>query len=130
MTTHTGKNGLVKIGSNAVAEVKSFTVEETGDTAETTAMGDEWRSYKPTLKSWSGSLEAQWDDTDTTGQGALSIGAEVALKLYPDDDATGDVEFSGNAIVTGISRSVTFDGITSASFTFQGNGALAQSVLS
>lgn len=130
MTTHTGKNGLVKIGSNAVAEVKSFTVEETGDTAETTAMGDEWRSYKSTLKSWSGSLEAQWDDADTTGQGALSIGAEVALKLYPDDDATGDVEFSGNAIVTGISRSITFDGITSVSFTFQGNGALAQSVLS
>lgn len=130
MTTHTGKNGLVKIGSNAVAEVKSFTVEETGDTAETTAMGDEWRSYKPTLKSWSGSVEAQWDDADTTGQGALSVGAEVALKLYPDDDATGDVEFSGNAIVTGISRSVTFDGITSVSFTFQGNGALAQSVLS
>ena len=130
MTTHTGKNGIVKIGSNAVAEVKSFTVEETGDTAETTKMGDEWRSYKPTLKSWSGSLEAQWDDADTTGQGALSIGAEVALKLYPDDDATGDVEFSGNAIVTGISRSVTFDGITSVSFTFQGNGALAQSVLS
>lgn len=129
MTTHTGKNGIVKVGANAIAEVKTFTVEETGDTAETTSMGDEWRTYLPTLKSWSGSVESQWDDADTTGQGALVTGAEVSLKLYPDDDATGDIEFSGSAIVTGISRSVSFDGIISISFTFQGSGALTKATV-
>lgn len=124
MGTHTGRLGSVKVGANTVAEVKSFSVEETGDTAEDTSMGDQWRTFKPTLNSWSGSVEAQLDETDSTGQGALTTNAEVALKLYPDGESSGDVELSGNAIVTGVSRSVSFDGIVTISFTFQGNGAL------
>lgn len=130
MGTHTGRLGSVKVGSNSVAEVKSFSVEETGDTAEDTSMGDQWRTYKPTLNSWSGSVEAQLDETDSTGQGALTVGAEVALSLYPDGETSGDVELTGNAIVTGVSRSIPFDGIVTVSFTFQGNGALTVGTVS
>ena len=31
MATHTGVEGTVKVGANAIAEIRSFSVEETGD---------------------------------------------------------------------------------------------------
>ncbi len=66
MATHTGSEGTVKVGANAVAEIRSFSIDSTADTAEDTTMGDSYRTYKTTLKGWSGSLDCFWDETDTT----------------------------------------------------------------
>ena len=124
MATHKGSEGTVKVGSNAVAEIKSYSIEESADTLEDTSMGDSARSYKPSLTSFSGSLDVFWDETDTNGQGALSIGSEVTLNVYPEGDTTGDTYYTGSAIVTGVSRSASFDGLVEASISVQGNGAL------
>jgi len=40
MASHIGRDGIVKVGSNTVAEVKSFSIEESADTVETTKMAD------------------------------------------------------------------------------------------
>ncbi|MDX1949895.1 MAG: phage tail tube protein [Rickettsiales bacterium] len=125
MANHLGSEGVVRIAANTIAEVKSWNIEETSETVEDTVMGDSWRTYKPTLKSWSGSLTCFWDETDTTGQMALVVGTEVALKVYPEGNQTGDKFFEGQAIVTSISRSANFDGMVEASFNFQGNGQLS-----
>ena len=80
MASHIGRDGIVKVGSaNTVAEVKSFSIEESADTVETTKMTDTSRTHAITLTSFSGSLDCFWDETDTTGQGALTIGASVTL---------------------------------------------------
>ena len=57
MATHTGSEGTVKIGANAIAEIRSYSIEETGDTIEDTTMGDSARTYKAGLKDFSGSIE-------------------------------------------------------------------------
>ena len=124
MATHKGSEGTVKVGSNAVAEIRSYSIDETADTLEDTSMGDSARSYKPSLTSFSGSLDVFWDETDVDGQGALSIGSEVTLNVYPEGDTTGDTYYTGSAIVTGVSRSASFDGLVEASISVQGNGAL------
>ena len=124
MATHKGSEGTVKVGSNAVAEIKSYSIEESADTLEDTSMGDSARTYKPSLSNFSGSLDVFWDETDTNGQGALSIGSEVTLNVYPEGDTTGDTYYTGSAIVTGVSRSASFDGLVEASISVQGNGAL------
>ena len=124
MATHKGSEGTVKVGSNAVAEIRSYSIEESADTLEDTSMGDSARSYKPSLTSFSGSLDVFWDETDVDGQGALSIGSEVTLNVYPEGDTTGDTYYTGSAIVTGVSRSASFDGLVEASISVQGNGAL------
>ena len=124
MATHKGSEGTVKVGSNAVAEIKSYSIEESADTLEDTSMGDSARTYKPSLSNFSGSLDVFWDETDTNGQGALSIGSEVTLNFYPEGDTTGDTYYSGSAIVTGVSRSASFDGLVEASISVQGTGAL------
>lgn len=125
MATHTGSEGTVKVGSNAIAEIRSFSIEETADTLEDTTMGDTARTYKSSLTSFSGSIDVFWDETDTTGQGALTIGAEVTLNLYPEGDTSGDTYLTGTAIVTSRSVSSSFDGLVEMSISVQGTGALS-----
>ena len=125
MTTHTGSEGTVKVGSNVIAEIRSFSIEETADTLEDTTMGDTARTYKSSLTSYSGSLDVFWDETDTAGQGALAIGAEVTLAMYPEGDTTGDTYLTGAAIVTSRSISSSFDGLVEMSISVHGTGALS-----
>ena len=129
MATTAGNDGLVKIGTNQVAEVRSWQVEETVPTIEDTAMGDTSKSYKTGIPTWSGSLDCWWDETDTTGQGALTIGATVTLNLYPEGAAVGDTYYTGQAIVTRITRQAERDGMVEASFEFQGTGALTETTV-
>ena len=129
MATHAGSEGTVKVGSDAIAEIRSFSIEETADTLEDTSMGDAARTYKPSLTSFSGSIDVFWDETDSAGQGALTVGAEVTLNLYPEGDTAGDTYLSGAAIVTGRSVSSSFDGLVEMSISVQGNGALTQTTV-
>ena len=129
MATHAGSEGTVKVGSDAIAEIRSFSIEETADTLEDTSMGDSARTYKPSLTSFSGSVDVFLDETDTAGQGGLTIGAEVTLNLYPEGDTAGDTYLSGSAIVTGRSVSSSFDGLVEMSISVQGNGALTQTTV-
>jgi hypothetical protein len=130
MATHKGSEGIVKVGSsNVVAEIRSYSIEESADTLEDTSMGDSAKTYKASLTSFSGSLDVFWDETDTNGQGALSIGAEVTLNFYPEGDSAGDTYYTGSAIVTGVSRTASYDGLVEASISVQGNGALTESTV-
>lgn len=124
MATHTGSEGTVKVGSNAVAEIRSYSVEQTSDTVEDSTMGDVWRTHKPTLKSWTASVDVYWDETDTTGQGALTVGSEVTLNLYPEGASTGDSYFTGTGIVTGKTVTASFDGMVESTISVQGTGTL------
>lgn len=124
MATHTGSEGTVKVGANAIAEIRSYSIEQTADTTEDTTMGDAWRTHKTTLKSWSGTVDVYWDETDTTGQGGLVVGAEVTANFYPEGSTTGDTYLTGTAIVTGKTVSASFDGMIESTITLQGTGAL------
>lgn len=124
MATHTGSEGTVKVGANAIAEIRSFSIEEAAETLETTTMGDTARTYSPSLTTFTGSVDVFWDETDTTGQGALTIGALVTLNLYPEGDTSGDTYLTGTAIVTGRSISSSFDGLVEMSISVQGTGDL------
>lgn len=126
MATHTGSEGTVKVGAtNSVLEIRSYSIEETADTAEDTSMGDSYRTFKTTLKAWTGSVDVFWDELDTTGQGALMVGSEVAVRFMPEGATAGDLYFTGSAIVTGKTVTGSFDGMVESTITLQGTGALA-----
>jgi hypothetical protein len=127
MATHTGSEGTVRVGANAIAEIRSYSVEETADTAEDTQMGDTFRSFKTTLRGWSGSVDVFWDELDTNGQNLLIPGAEVTVNFFPEGATAGQSEryFSGTAIVTGKTVTASFDGMVESTITLQGNGTLS-----
>ena len=129
MAVHKGSEGTVKVGVNAIAEIRSYSIEETSGTLETSSMGDTARTYTPNLTSWSGSVDVYWDETDSTGQGALTVGAEVTLNVYPEGDTSGDTYYAGSAIVTSVTKNASFDGLVEASISVQGTGALTSTTV-
>ena len=130
MATHTGSEGTVRVGAtNSVLEIRSYSVEETADTVEDTSMGDSYRTFKTTLKGWSGSIDVFWDETDSTGQGALVPGAEVNIRFYPEGAVSTDVYYTGQAIVTGKTITGSFDGMVESTITVQGTGALTSAAV-
>jgi len=124
MGIHKGSEGTVHVGTDAVAEIKSYSVEDTMDTIEVTTMGNTFRDYKTSLESFSGTLDVFWDEVDTA-QIALQAGSEVTLKFYPEGTASSAKYYSGTAIVTGVSISASFDGMVEASISVQGKSALS-----
>lgn len=127
MATHTGSEGTVHVGANAIAEIRSYSIEETSDTVEDTSMGDSFRTHKATLRSWTASVDVFWDETDTTGQVALVPGSEVTINVYPEGNTSGDDYYTGTAIVTSKSVTASFDGMVEASISLQGTGTLTSS---
>jgi len=135
MATFTGESGTVKIidendsalGTN-VAEVRSWTVEHTKDVIEDTAMGDAARTYKSGLHQFTGSMEVIYDSDHTSNAyHAFDPSNDNALgvEFYP-SETTGQ-KFTGNVIVTSVSRTASFDDLVTCTVNFQGTGALTTS---
>ncbi len=124
-----GKNGKVVIGGTTdttVVAIKSWSLELSIDTLETTALGDSWKKNIPGLKEWSASSEGDYSVTsDTTGQKALQdaylAGTSVTLKLYVDDTNY----YTGTAYINSLSIEDPVDDLVSISIEFTGNDSLS-----
>lgn len=126
MANHHGTEGLVRVGTNTVAEVNGFSFTSTAEYAEDTNLSDTAKTYNVTaITSWNGTVSAFWDETDTSGQVALAPGANVALVLAPEGVGAGATRYSGNALITEITRNVQRGAITEITFNFIGNGTLS-----
>jgi hypothetical protein len=126
MATHHGKHGVVKVGANVVAEVDRWNVRETIPTEDDTAQGDTAQTHLVGIPGWNGSLMCHWDETDTNGQQAMTIGASVTLNLYPEGSGAGATYKTGTATITEIGIEVAKGGVVSREFNFLGNGPLAE----
>jgi predicted secreted protein len=114
-------NGTFDIDDvEAIAEVdgvKSWTIDYTADTLETTDFGSAGvKEYIIAGSGWSGTFEGLKDGVP------LGIGSQVLLVLG-ESDTVGN-NWIGDAFITGVSASVAHDGIVGYSYTFQGSGAL------
>jgi predicted secreted protein len=125
MATFAGKDGIVKIGSNTVGEIRSYSIEQTMDTIEDSSMGDGDRTYVASLKSFSGSLDCYFDEADS-GQTDFQVGDTGTISVLMEGDTSGDHSLSGSILVTGRTITASFDGMVEASLTFQGTGALTE----
>lgn len=134
MATYTGENGRVEItqadssgvGTNTVAQVRSWTVEHTKDVIEDTVMGDAARTYKSGLHSFTGSMEVLYDEAQTGTTNAFDPSQDTAItvEFYTDAAGGSGQKFSGSVIVTSVSRTASFDDMITATVNFQGTGAL------
>lgn len=130
MTTHTGDEGLVKIGANTVAEVRSFSFSESAVAIEDTAKGDASVTRRPGRLDASGSLSCWWDQDDTNGQVILIAGAAVDLILQVEGDASGDFQYTVPAIITEVEHSSPEgDVIAEANFSFVASGAVTRAAV-
>ena len=130
MATFSGNDGTVLIGTNVIAEIRNFTVNETAAVIEDTAMGDTARTYKASFKDATATIECYFDDTDTNGQGAMDPGASVTVNLQMEGNTSGDHKLSGTGLVTGRDLIVDAGEIVGATFTMQISGGLTEGTVS
>ena len=124
MANHTGVAGVVKVGTNVMAEVRSFNIDTSAEILEDTALTDTSRTYQVGKKGATCTVDCWWDETDTNGQIACAEGTSVTLALYPEGTDSSDYFYSGTWLITGSTVSVPTDGIIEASFSATLTGAL------
>jgi len=111
-----GKAGEVDNGAT-ISGIKSWTLDYTVDALETTDFADAGvRSYIAGCSGWSGSFEGYKEGAPE------AIGSEVALTLK--ETQTANQCWVGQALITGIHPSTSFDGVVSYSYDFQGTAGL------
>jgi predicted secreted protein len=106
---------------NNIAEVKSFTIEQTAELMDASKIGTTWRDKITGLKGWSATIEAHFDATDP-GQLDLTEGATLSLAALTANDGA---EVAGSGIVRSVSVSVAHDQVVAATFTVDGDGELS-----
>ena len=124
MATKLGREGLIKLSSTTIGELRNYALTHSSDVVEDSVLGDTYRTRLASMKSFSVSGDLYWDETDA-GQLLITIGSSVTLNLYPEGASTGDVYYSGAAIVTQFNVSASFDGVIEGQISFEGNGPLS-----
>lgn len=124
MAIFRGRDGVVEAGDNAVLRLQSWSFTETETQIETDAMGDTWGGTLGDIKRATGEVVFYLDDASSSnGQTALTLGAEVTLKLYEQGNATGKVYRTGPARVSQIAAPVSKGEVVTVTASWVSNGA-------
>jgi hypothetical protein len=121
-----GSAGLVTFTAGYTTLLDSWELEVQGTEYASTAFGDTVRKHVPGGFKWGGSFAGKMDDT--TAAAAISNASEPATGTfkYQERGAT-DNALSGSIFTYGAQFGVTPNALNSASYQFQGSGALTQS---
>lgn len=121
MATMKGQFGLVKAGGLQVAEVRSFTINQTATLEDNSGIEQEWKEFFVTNTEWGAQLSIFWDDANTA---LFPLGSTVSVVFYPFHETDDNSRYFGNGIV--ISRQITgqFDTMVEATISIIGTGEL------
>jgi len=122
MAALSGTAGSVVAAGTVVGEMAEWSLDLSHAPVETTAFGESWQSYIPSLRGATGSFSGNFDSANAV-QGALINtmlgGSAVALKLY----VSGTKYFNvGTAYLTGETNSIAVAGKGDVSWNFQVSG--------
>jgi len=134
--TH-GKGAVFKIDNSGgtlqtlTAYVDSVDFNNTIDTAETTTMGSEVKTYLSGQSDATLSVSGKWDSTASTGPDAVLnglIGLETTstFEVGPEGSTTGKVKYTGECFLTSYVVSVPVGDVVTFSADFQVTGAITK----
>ncbi len=126
MATYLGNDGIVMMGGNTIAKILSYSYEITPTFVADNAIGDAWSSDKVGRFAWTGTIEVNHDPADTTGQGSMTAGTELAVDLRPQGTGSGLTSITGTAKIGAVSFSAADETLTTRSYPLQGQGALVE----
>jgi len=117
MTTATGNSGALSFGGSNITELKSWSLEESAEQIDDTAMGDTNRTSKSGLPTANGTIEVHYDDADSV-QESMDAGAAGVLILYPLGNIATEPRITLTVQITGRSTSGAIDEILPQSFNY------------
>ncbi len=109
-------------GTAVVGEMAEWSLDLSHSPVETTAFGDQWQEYIPSLRNATGSFSGNLDTADTQQtalRNAMLGGSAIALRLYVSGANYYNV---GTAYLTGNGPSISNDGKAETSYDFQVSG--------
>jgi predicted secreted protein len=126
-----GKSGVLSLEAVDVAQITSYSLTETAETAETTSFGTgttSSRTHVATLKSWEGSLDLIYNKQDITttylrpgvGDGSADY---IQMILYPEGSGAN---LSGDIIITSFEMTGETADVVQATVNFTGTGDLGR----
>ena len=136
MATISGYKGLVKDGTNNIAQISSWSFDRSADTQKVQWMGSADKTTVATTVDTTISVEGFYDSSDT-GQASLSgdnvVGTSVSIELFAETatlntSATNDEYWGGTVVVTGFSISSSAEDVVK--FTASLEGALTAQTVS
>ena len=128
MAAHTGVDGVVKVGSNAIAQLTSWSLSASAEVIDATLLTSESKVTFAGTKSYTGSVEMFWDESDAA-QISILEGAELTFLLLPEGATGGDVSWAVSGIVDSLEFGAAVDGMVTASASFASNGAITRSTV-
>ena len=139
MAVLTGENGSVRVDVNdsagattAIADVRSWTVTHTADTVETTSMDSNGvRTYAKGLAQFTGSMEVVWNDNQAfTGAFNPEDGQTGTLTAeFITSTESGSKKYTGEVLLTSVTRTSSYDDLITATLDFQGSGSLTETTV-
>jgi hypothetical protein len=131
MAVHEGKYAIVQIDVSGTptqfGEVRSYTLEITSNTIDVSTIGTDWKSYLRGQRGWSGTIECFYDPTDPAQaelESLVDAGSTIKLTFLDLGEGSGKPAKSGDAVVTGVTTTVTSEDAIGLSISFQGTGPL------
>ena len=123
-----GKNGKICLGTSKIVGMKNWSLSLSVSTLDTTALGDDWKSYILGLKEWTASSDGDYQFTAIEEQQTIQNGLQeaylsgtpVILRLYVDETHY----YTGTAVITSLSIDDPVADIIGISIGFTGCGAL------
>ena len=127
MATYKGQDGVFQAITSggtlaSVSNLKSWSIETSTDSIETTTMGLSAKTFTTGITSWTCSAEVLYDLADAA-QADLVVGESVDIKIWPNTTSQAE-SFAGSGIVTSTAQSGSLGDMVGSSITVQGTGAL------
>lgn len=126
---HRGQDGSIALGGPppvVVGGVYGWTIASEMAALECTVMKEIWRSYRPGLPGWNGTMRCRFDNAEgqdlvlATITGAAPSATLVEVQFRVDEDRY----FAGKVVITGSSIAAELTNIIDATYNFTGDGEL------
>jgi len=128
MATYKGQDGVLQValsgGLQSVNNLKSWSIEQTVDSIETSTMGatGDAKTFVTGQGAWTASCEVLYDLSNAV-QADLVVGESVDIKIWP-NTVSNTESWAGTGIVTTSSQSGEIGDMVGSSITVQGTGVL------
>lgn len=118
---------LVKSDGTTIGSTTNASLSLSIDLPETTTKGSAgWAEHLQGLRSWEGSFEGLYDETDTYGLTELyaEITNRTTFTILIESTTVGNIEFTGTASLSNIEATFEMEQPVGWSASFTGSGAL------
>lgn len=130
MAAITGKAGTILYKAGSVASINGWSIDVDTNMHDVTSFSTDtvqWREFAAGLSGWTGSIDSVGFDSASTGMNNLIVDtlspttATVVLEL----DKVNGGKLTGSIFLDGGSFGADIDGMSDASWSMQGTGAVA-----